>query len=240
MTIKADSSSVTIYDRVNEIVSYSRSFSRSELTGRDYVDEGVPVIRGGNLPEDRIFYDDDFVYVREEKADQLVPNMAYPGDVIFTQRGTLGQVGLIPTEPRFSRYVVSQSQMKLTVDPDKADAKFVYYYFRHPDTVQVVKNRALTSGVPHINLGILRDFEIPLHPPHTQREIVRILSAYDDLIETLIALHQQGYEFCESGAVVGAARLSKVPSLFTFGAVEENSRTNRTRQPPPRTFLRAA
>lgn len=156
----------------------------SELTTRDYVEEGVPVIRGANLPDEQPFKDADFVFVSEEKADNLIANNAHPGDVIFTQRGTLGQVALIPSDARFLRYLVSQSQMKLTVNPEKADAWFVYYFFRHPDTVQTVKNRAITSGVPHINLGILRNFEMPLPPPlETQRKIVSVLSAYDDLLE---------------------------------------------------------
>lgn len=155
----------------------------SELTTRDYVDEGVPVIRGVNLPDDKSFNDDDFVFVREDKADQLSSNTAYPGDVVFTQRGTLGQVGLIPTEARFSRYVISQSQMKLTVNPLKADARFVYYYFRNPDTVQAIKNHALASGVPHINLGILREFKIPCPLLGMQQEIVSALCSYDALIE---------------------------------------------------------
>src|SRR5216117_727545 len=89
----------------------------SDLTTRDYVEEGVPVIRGTNLPDDCSFKDDEYVFVRDEKADALKANNAHPGDVVFTQRGTLGQVGLIPNEPKFPRYLVSQSQMKLTVDP---------------------------------------------------------------------------------------------------------------------------
>ncbi|HLK51158.1 MAG TPA: restriction endonuclease subunit S [Bryobacteraceae bacterium] len=155
----------------------------SELTTKHYVEEGVPVIRGSNLLDDRCFHDQDFVFVREEKADQLFSNNAFPGDVVFTQRGTLGQVGIIPTNSTFPRYLISQSQMKLTVNPAKADPKFIYYYFRSPETVQSIKNRAITSGVPHINLGILRGFEIPLPPLATQCSIVSTLSAYDDLIE---------------------------------------------------------
>jgi type I restriction enzyme, S subunit len=155
----------------------------SELTTKDYVEEGVPVIRGSNLPEDGSFDDSDFVFVGEEKANQLLANNAHAGDVIFTQRGTLGQVGLIPTQSRFSRYLISQSQMKLSVNSTKADAKFVYYYFRHPNTVQAIKNHAISSGVPHINLGLLRAFEMPLPPLAIQRRIVATLSAYDDLIE---------------------------------------------------------
>jgi type I restriction enzyme S subunit len=37
--------------------------------------------------------------------------------------------------------------------------------------------------VPHINLGILRDFKVSLPDLPTQRKIAGILSAYDDLIE---------------------------------------------------------
>lgn len=155
----------------------------SELTTKHYVEEGVPVIRGANLPDEGRFKDDDFVFVTEEKADLLSANNAFPGDVIFTQRGTLGQVGMIPREPRFRRYVVSQSQMKLTVNIAKADAGFIYYFFRHPNTVQMLKNRAITSGVPHINLGILREFEVPCPPIEAQRQVVATLSAYDDLME---------------------------------------------------------
>ncbi|MEW6663925.1 MAG: restriction endonuclease subunit S [Thermodesulfobacteriota bacterium] len=155
----------------------------SNLTTRDYVEEGVPVIRGNNLPADRAFLDDDFVFVTEKKADDLRPNAAYPGDLVFTQRGTLGQIGLIPLEARFQRYVISQSQMKLSVDPEVADARFVYYFFRLPATVQKVINHAITSGVPHINLGILKDFEITLPEIDCQQRTADILSAYDDLIE---------------------------------------------------------
>ncbi len=155
----------------------------SDLTTRDYVESGVPVIRGGNLNADHLFYDDEFVFVSEQKAERLSANTAVPGDLIFTQRGTLGQVGLIPEDAKYGRYLISQSQMKLTVNPDIVDARFVYYFFRLPETVQEVKNRAITSGVPHINLGILRGFSIPLPPLDCQKAITAILATYDDLIE---------------------------------------------------------
>lgn len=155
----------------------------SNLTTRDYVDEGVPVIRGNNLPADSWFHDDDYVFVSEKKADDLRSNTAFPGDLVFTQRGTLGQVGLIPLDAKYQRYIISQSQMKLTVEPGSADPRFVYYFFRLPGTVTSLINHVLTSGVPHINLGILKKFKITLPGLEVQRNIADILSAYDDLIE---------------------------------------------------------
>jgi type I restriction enzyme S subunit len=155
----------------------------SKLVSSMYVPSGVPVIRGGNLPSDRRFDEADFVFVSEEKAVELRQHEAMRGDLIITQRGTLGQVGLIPNDSTYPRYIVSQSQMKLTVDGAKADSLFVYYAFRSPDTTRRIQDLALTAGVPHINLAILRSFSIRLPSLPTQRRIASILGAYDDLIE---------------------------------------------------------
>ena len=155
----------------------------SNLVSRDYTDEGVPVIRGCNLPDSAPFSFDDQVFVSEKKADSLRPNNAFPGDLIFTQRGTLGQVGIIPKDSPYSRFVISQSQMKLAVDTDKADAWYLYYYFRLPSTVERIHSLAISSGVPHINLDILRKFQVITPPVPIQRKITAIVSAYDELIE---------------------------------------------------------
>lgn len=155
----------------------------SKLVSSMYVDQGVPVIRGANLPMHQRFLDKSFVYVTEAKAKELQAHTAAPGDVVITQRGTLGQVGIIPKTARYQLYVISQSQMKLTVNPAAADSAYVYYAFRAPEVIQRFVGLASTSGVPHVNLQTLRDFSIPLPPLETQRRIATILGAYDDLIE---------------------------------------------------------
>ncbi len=156
----------------------------SKLTSTDYVAEGVPVIRGANMGGPSRFIDGDFVFVSDSKADTLLSNMAYPGDLVFTQRGTLGQIAMVPPATDLGdRFVVSQSQMKLTVDPTTADPRYLYYHFTSAEIIEDLKARAITSGVPHINLTILRDFEVELPDVGHQRRIADILSAYDDLIE---------------------------------------------------------
>lgn len=155
----------------------------SNLVSADYVDKGVPVVRGVNLPKDASFSCDRLVFVSESKADSLKQNLATPGDLIFTQRGTLGQVGIAPHDTPYDRFLISQSQMKMSVDQEKCDPRFLYYFFRMPSTVDYIHNHALQSGVPHINLGILRRFEVVCPPVDVQRKIARVLTAYDDLIE---------------------------------------------------------
>jgi type I restriction enzyme S subunit len=159
----------------------------SDLTSKHYVEKaGVPVIRGSNLPLDfRRFIDDGFVYVSEEKADTLAKNMAYPGDLVFTQRGTLGQVGLIPEKAKFSRYVISQSQMKLRVDESAADKEYLYQFFLSGHFLRALDQQTIATGLPHINLGILKSFLIPLPPVPEQIEIGKALYSVDQKTSAL-------------------------------------------------------
>lgn len=156
----------------------------SKLTSSDYVEEGIPVIRGTNLNGGRYLTESDFVYVSEQKVRKdLFGNLAHPGDIIFTQRGTLGQVAMIPSDAPFDTYVVSQSQMKMTVNPLKADPRFIYYWFTSREAIESLIKRNSSSGVPHINLTVLRNFAVRAPDLHTQTRIADLLATYDDLIE---------------------------------------------------------
>lgn len=111
--------------------------------------------------------------------------MAHADDVIFTQRGTLGQVSIVPRGP-FEEYLVSQSQMKLTLNSDVANCLYVYQYFASPDGQRQILDSAIQTGVPHTNLGILRSYKIPLPPSKTEQEaIAEALGDADALIESL-------------------------------------------------------
>ncbi len=154
----------------------------SNLVSKDYVSDGVPVIRGQNMGDKWV--GGEFVFVSNDKARALEPNKARPGDLVFTQRGTLGQVAIVPLAP-YSEYIVSQSQMKLTPDPDKADVNYLYYAFLSPEQQDYIRNTAIQTGVPHTNLGILKKTPIALPAISVQREIGRVLGALDDRITLL-------------------------------------------------------
>ena len=153
----------------------------SNLVSKDYVPQGVPVIRGTNMGSRWV--GGEFAYVTPEKAQSLSANTARPGDIVFTQRGTLGQVALVPQQP-FETYVISQSQMKLTVDETKADPLFLYYLFASPTQQEYIRQNAIQVGVPHTNLGILRDTPVTLPKSvQVQKQIARVLGCLDDKIE---------------------------------------------------------
>ena len=121
----------------------------SNIKKEFFVKEGVPIIRGNNLTSYR-FLDDDFVYLTEEKADELRSSNCHPGDIVITHRGTLGQVGLIPRRSRFRRYVISQSGMKLSCDELQALSEYVFYFLKSPIGQRLLLRNTSQTGVPAI------------------------------------------------------------------------------------------
>lgn len=155
----------------------------SDLVSNDYVAKGVPVIRGQNLSLGR-WVAGDFAYVSEDKAERLSANSAKPGDIIFTQRGAnhYKQVAIVP-ELGVQKYIISQSQMKLTVDERVADPLFVFYMFQDAPQRDYLMTNAIATGVPHTNLGILRSVPLRIPPLETQKQIAGVVGALDDKIE---------------------------------------------------------
>lgn len=152
----------------------------SSLTSKDYVSSGVPIVRGSNMSQAGRYLGGEFAFISSQKALTLAANQVEGGCLVVTQRGTLGQVSLVPLNG-FPKYVVSQSQMGVRVEG--ADPLFVYYLLTSSLFSSFLRGAAIQTGVPHINLGILRDWRVRVPAPHYQREISALLGALDDKIE---------------------------------------------------------
>ncbi len=154
----------------------------SDLISADYAAAGVPVIRGQNMSVSLV--SGDFVFVSPRKAKSLSANLARSGDLVFTQRGTLGQVAIVPGD-KFECYLVSQSQMKVSLNRARHDPCFVYQYFASRAGQKQITASAIQTGVPHTNLGILRAYRFPAPPLYEQGVIAAVLSDVDALLGAL-------------------------------------------------------
>ena len=103
----------------------------SSIGSSTFRSAGVPLIRGSNLSADVGCRLDDssHVFIDEELADRFRRSQVVRGDLVFTCWGTINQIGLIDDRSRYPRYIVSNKQMKLTPDKEKADPLFLYYWF---------------------------------------------------------------------------------------------------------------
>ena len=73
--------------------------------------------------------------------------------------------------------------MKMSVDPTRANIKYVYYYFTQASVRDSIIANAGGSSQPIFNFTTLKRFKILLPPLPIQQKIATVLSAYDELIE---------------------------------------------------------
>ena len=156
----------------------------SDIGTRFFKSEGVPVIRGNNLTTDhRKFVDSGFVFVTEDKADDLAA-YAVEDDLIFTAAGTIGQVGMIPTGSQFEKYVISNKQIRFRADQSKVDLDYLYAWLSSPWIFKAIGDRDTGSTVPLINLSVVRSLPVSLPKSVAeQSKIGKIFRALDAKID---------------------------------------------------------
>jgi type I restriction enzyme S subunit len=132
------------------------------------------------------FYDDDFVFIDPGVAEREFSKFICEAeDVILCHKGTLGKIGIIPTNSRFSKYVMGNSMMRVRCDRAKLVPLYLYYWLCSPEGQHYLFSRVSQVGVPQIQkpLTTLREAPLRVPPLHEQRAIVGLLGDLDDKIE---------------------------------------------------------
>ena len=158
----------------------------SRIKSENFLPYGIPVIKGGNLNGD-FLNEASFDYLSKEKAEELSTSAAKRLDLVVTHRGTIGQVGIIPEHSKFEKYIVSQSQLKLSFNLMKVNPYFVYYFLRSPEGKHRLLMNGSQVGVPAIAQALtsLRNLRIPIPGKEEQDKIVNTLRCIDDKITLL-------------------------------------------------------
>ena len=156
----------------------------SNLPSSCYKHKGISVIRGCNLSIGKFRYiDQGYCFVDNIVLDKLSRSTARKFDIIFTKKGTIGQIGIIPKNALYNLYLLSSNQMRLRVDISKADPYFVYYYLTQKNIIKKIIRDSESTGVPKTNLAYFRSFPIKLPALSEQQAIAHILGTLDDKIE---------------------------------------------------------
>ena len=156
----------------------------SDVKKEFYVNKGIPILNGSNLQGFKL-QENSFGYLTEEKADSLNKCNAHRGDIIVTHRGTLGQIVYVPSDSKYDRYVISQSQFRFRCKPDLVDVQYLVYYFHTREGQYKILANASQVGVPALAraTSTFRLIDIKLPSLSDQRRIASILSSLDRKIE---------------------------------------------------------
>lgn len=190
----------------------------SNIGKRFFVETGVPVIRGNNLTKgDKRFIDGGFVFITNEKAEELKSCTSIPNDLIFTAAGTLGQIGIIPENSKYKKYIISNKQIRLRVNELIVNPLYLFYWISTSMIQYLIKKENSGTSIPVLNLGVVR--RLPVHLPgiYEQKEIITFIQACDSKISALdheARLHDELFK----------AMLEELMSgkLSTTGLINEN------------------
>ena len=150
----------------------------SNLTSKDYVAEGIPVLRGFNVTSSLLDLN-DLVYVSIEKFNELTRSEVRPGDVVVVAVGASGIAKVIP--PTLKKAIMSQNFNKIT--PDKNIIHPVYLEFCiNSQLVQNQFKKEITDTVrTFLSLTKLKEVPIPVPPIDLQMKFVSIVEQNEKL-----------------------------------------------------------
>lgn len=152
----------------------------SQLHQSDYSITGTPVV----MPKDMIggkIVEQSIARVEEQHVNRLSRHKVDAGDILYSRRGDVGRCALVTEKEK--GWLCGTGCLKVSIDLEKANPKFVFYQLQKPETIGWVVKHAVGATMLNLNTGILESVPVEMPELQEQNKIVDILSAYDDLIE---------------------------------------------------------
>jgi type I restriction enzyme M protein len=146
----------------------------------NYVNEGVRVIRITNVQKGEIVDDNPKFYPINTK-EPIEKYSLSENDLLISLTGNVGRVGLLPKE--FLPAGLNQRVACLRVDENKINRHFLFYVLNQNIFEQECIKSA--SGIAQKNLSTvwLSKYKIPLPPIEIQKEIVKQIEKYQNIID---------------------------------------------------------
>ena len=152
----------------------------SNLKSSDYVADGIRIIQLQNIG-DAEFFNDYKIFTSEEKANELLSNNIYPGDIILSKMGDpVGRACLIPDAHK--RYVMCSDGIRLVVDEKLNSKYFIYSLINSIQFRSLVEKTATGSTRKRIGLDELKNLPMLMPKKIEQQKIADCLSSIDELV----------------------------------------------------------
>ncbi len=97
----------------------------SAITNKDYQESGIPLIRITNISRDGYMDYSDIIYISEELGNSLSRTQVSAGDIVISQRGSLGQCAIV--DDTFAKLNISANIIAIK-NPKGISAGFIRNY----------------------------------------------------------------------------------------------------------------
>ena len=147
----------------------------SSITVKDYSNNGIPLIRICNIKDGEL-NTENIVFITKELANKLKSYAVKEGDLIISQRGTLGLVAKIPLA--FNNAVISANFIAIK-DITKISPEFLQFYLSSAQGQLQITRRTSGQVQTKITTDDIKSIKVPMLQSQLQNRIVLIMqSAY--------------------------------------------------------------
>ena len=153
----------------------------AQLGSLDFVPEGVPVLRIGNVQWGHLDLA-ELLFVRPRKADALGRWRVRAGDLLFARQGATTGRNALATED-VDGAVINYHIIRVAFDIAKCHPMFMCALFNSPivqEQADREKGRGTREGV---NTTTLTSFILPLPTKGEQDQLARVLETHDERVE---------------------------------------------------------
>ena len=164
---------------LDELCDRDRGITYGIVKVGNFIPGGVRVIRGGDIRNGRIVFDNE-KRVTTEVSQQFQRTILRGGEVVINLIAEPGHTAIVPNDLAGSNVSRDVAVIPLS---DEVDHRYVDYCLKSPLAIRWLAARLQGSVTQKINLGTLRELPIPVPSLQTQRAIAHILGTLDDKIE---------------------------------------------------------
>ena len=155
----------------------------SQLHTSDYKEAGIPVVMPTNIGGGGIATN-GIARIDPSDVERLQQHKLQFHDIVFSRRGDVTKNALVRHQE--VGWLCGTGCLKVRLGEEGvANAKFISYYLRLPETKEWLIRHAVGATMPNLNTGILSAVPITLPPLKSQLEIAGVLGALDDRITLL-------------------------------------------------------
>jgi type I restriction enzyme S subunit len=175
------------------LVSICSLFVDSAHRTPDYQEEGVPALRPRDIVNGELNLLDVARVSEKEYEIQSKRYKPAPGDIVYSRELSFGWAAQLPKSPRVC---LSQGMCIFRISSE-ADSAYVLDVLNGPIGREQAARAAVGAAHPHINLGNIKSYLIPLPSAEMQKQISQEINALKAQVRRLETVYQRKFAALE-------------------------------------------
>lgn len=152
----------------------------------DYVESGVPFIMANDVRNGLVNLE-TCKFINIEQAENLRIGFAQPGDILFTHKGTVGEVAVVPKQLDYGYIMLTPQVTYYRCKNNKIFRDYLSFFLRSSSFKEQIKSiSSKQSTRAYIGILAQRDFLFAIPPKEEQKEIAKFLNFINQSTQKLL------------------------------------------------------